>query len=144
MQQVASKNKYIVGNLERFDQKYVMYNRVRWDPEVEELGRKLYGILSPRDKPGYSLVDRALQNSFWYVEMAFAHGHIVHGKDLFSWKKIPYSDCLRLPKGEKLESPDPADMALKVKKAAKGLGADMVGICELDQRWIYSDWYNLL
>ncbi len=143
MQQTASKNKYIVGNVERFDQKNVMYNRVRWDPKVEELGRKLYGILAPGEQPGYTLVDRALQNSYWYVEMAYAHGHIVHGLDLFSWEKKPYSDCLRLPKGEKLESPDPADMALKVKKAAKGLGADMVGICEMDQRWIYSHWYNL-
>lgn len=34
-------------------------------------------------------------------------------------------------------------MSHRVKKVAKLLGADMVGICELDSRWIYSHWYNL-
>jgi reductive dehalogenase len=143
MQQHPSNNKYIVGDVERFDQKYVMYNRVRWDPEVKELGDKMYGILPPKEKVGYTLTDRALQNASWYVEMAFAHGHMVHGKDLFSWEKRPYSDCLRIPKGEKLEALDPKDMSRKVKKVAKFLGADLVGICELDSRWIYSDWYDL-
>lgn len=143
MRRHSSKNKYIVGNVERLDQKYVMYNRVRWDPQVKELGDTMYGILPPKEKIGYTLTDRALQNALWYVEMAFAHGHIVQGTDLFSWGKKPYSDCLRIPKGIKLETIDLVDMSRKVKKVAKLLGADLVGICELDSRWVYSRWYNL-
>jgi reductive dehalogenase len=108
-----------------------------------DLAEGIYGILPPRGQDGYTLVDRALQNALWYVEMAFAHGHIVHGKNLFAWEKKPYSDCLRLPKDVKLAGFDPVDMSHRVKKAARLLGADMVGICELDSRWIYSHWYNL-
>jgi reductive dehalogenase len=120
-----------------------MYNRVRWDPTVTDIEEGIYGILPPRGQDGYTLIDRALQNALWYVEMAFGHGHIVHGKDLYAWEKKPYSDCLRLPKGEKITGFDPKDMSQRIKKVAKLLGADLVGICELDLRWIYSHWYNL-
>lgn len=139
----TSKNKYIVGPVKRFDQKYVMYNRARWDPEVVSYADGIYGVLPPREKDGHTIVDRALQNASWYVEMAFGHGHIVHGQDLFSWDKRPYSDCLRIPKGEKLVDYDKGQMSRRVKKVAKLLGADLVGICELDSRWVYSRWFNL-
>lgn len=130
------------GDVKRFDQKYVMYNRVRWDPAVIEMGNKMYGVIPPKDKDGYSLLDRALQNSLWYVEMAYAHGHIVQNKDLFGWDKLP-ADCLRIPKGLKYDVKNSQEMAHYVKKAAYSLGAEMVGICNIDPRWIYSHWFNL-
>jgi epoxyqueuosine reductase len=139
----TSKNKYILDFLKRFDQKYVMYNRPRWDIKVIPYAEGIYGVLPTREADGFTLFDRALQNAGWYLEMAFAHGHIVHGKDLFSWEKKPYSDCLRIPKGEKLSGSDPAEISRRVKNVARFLGADLVGICELDSRWIYSHWYNL-
>jgi len=139
-----SQNKYIAGEVKRFDSKFTMYNRVRWDQKVMDIAEGIYGILPPKKKDGHTLIDRALQNSLWYMEMAYAHGHVVHGKDLYSWEKKPYSDCLRIPKEIRLEGPDPEDLSYKVKKVAKLLGADLVGIAELDSRWIYSDWYNLL
>ena len=139
----TSKNKYILDSLKRFDQKYVMYNRPRWDKKAIPYAEGIYGVLPTREADGFTLFDRALQNAGWYLEMAFAHGHIVHGKNLFSWEKKPYSDCLRIPKGEKLSGSDPAENSRRVKKVARFLGADLVGICELDSRWIYSHWYNL-
>lgn len=139
----TSKNKYITDKVNRFDQKYVMYNRPRWDPKVMQYADGLYGVLPTKETDGFTLIDRALQNAGWYLEMAFAHGHIVHGKDLYSWEKKLYSDCLRIPKGEKLTGYDAAEMSRRVKKVAKLLGADLVGICELDSRWVYSRGYNL-
>ena len=139
----ASKSKYITDSLRKFNQKYVMYNRPRWDPRVIPFAEGIYGVLPIQNTDGFTLFDRALQNTGWYLEQAFAHGHIVHGKDLFSWEKLPYSDCLRIPKGQKIGLHDPSDLSQRVKKVAKLLGADLVGICELDSRWIYSHWYNM-
>jgi reductive dehalogenase len=38
----------------------------------------------------------------------------------------------------KTQDSDPKSLSLKVKKAAGLFGADMVGICKLDRRWVYS------
>jgi reductive dehalogenase len=139
----TSKHKWIVGPIKNFNQKYTMFNRPRWDPKVMDWAAGIYGVIPPKERDGHTLVDRALQNTGWYLEMAFAHGHIVHGQDLYSWEKRPFSDCLRIPKGEKPVDLDPEDMSRRVKKVAKVLGADLVGICQLDSRWVYSRWFNL-
>jgi len=139
----TSKNKYIVGNVQRFEQKFTMFNRPRWDEKVTKHAPGIYGVIPTKDADGFTLMDRALQNTGWYLEMAFAHGHMVHGKDLFRWDKKPYSDCLRIPEGEKLKVTDSEKMSRRIKKVARLIGADLVGICELDSRWVYSRWYDL-
>jgi reductive dehalogenase len=140
--QSKSKNKYIVGDVQRFDQKNEMYKRARWDPAVIELGRQMYGIIPPRDKDGYTLMDRALQNSLWYLEMEYAHGLVIHNEGLFGWERKA-ADVLRLPPDARLSVTDPAKMSKYVKKVARTLGACAVGICELDQRWVYSHSFHL-
>jgi epoxyqueuosine reductase len=139
----VSKNPLIAGNVQRFDQKYTMFNRPRWDERVSKYASGIYGIIPTQKKDGHTLVDRALQNACWYLEMAFAQGHMVHGRGLYSWDKRKYSDCLRIPEGEKYDVNDPKKMSHMVKRAAELLGAGLVGICELDPRWVYSRWYNL-
>ncbi len=136
------KNKYIVGTVERFDQKNEMYKRARWDPAMIELGRQMYGVIAPRDKDGYTLVDRALQNSLWYLEMEFAHALVIHDEGLLAWDRRS-SDVLRLPADAKLEITDPSLASRYVKRAARALGACAVGVCELDRRWVYSHSFHL-
>jgi epoxyqueuosine reductase len=119
-----------------------MYKRARWDESVKWMGDLLYGIIPPKEKEGHTFLDRALQNAGWYLEMAFAHGIVIHGTDLYSWKKQP-ADNLRLPKGLKYAVSDPVDLTRKIKAVAKWLGAALVGVCELDSRWVYSHYYNL-
>jgi hypothetical protein len=41
----TSKYKYIVGPVNRFDQKYEMYKRARWDGTVKWMGDLIYGII---------------------------------------------------------------------------------------------------
>lgn len=139
----TSKYEYIVGPVSRFDQKYEMYKRARWDETVKWMGDSIYGIIPPKEKEGYTLLDRAFQNAGWYLEIAFAHGIVIHGTDLYSWKKQP-ADCLRIPKGLKYDVSDSADMTRKIKGVAKWLGACLVGVCELDSRWVYSHYYHLV
>lgn len=137
-----SKYKHIIGPVKRFDQKNEMYKRARWDEAVKHMGDSLYGIIPPKEKEGHTLLDRAFQNAGWYLEMAFGHGIVIHGTDLYSWKQQP-ADNLRLPKGLKFTVNDPAAMTTKIKGVAKWLGAALVGVCPLDSRWVYSHYYNL-
>ena len=58
-----SKNRYIVGPVQRFDQKNTMFNRPRWDSSVKDLAPGIYGILPVKNRDGFTLMDRALQNS---------------------------------------------------------------------------------
>lgn len=135
-------NRYVVGEVELFDQKNEMYKRPRWDPSVE-FGTKYYGIVMPKeDKPGYTLLDMALKNAAWWLELVFAQS-ILGGKvGLLAWDTKQWGDS-KPPTGLKLSIDDPAKMTKRVKKAARFFGADLVGVCELDKRWIYSNSYHM-
>jgi len=75
----------------------------------------------------------------WYAEQAFAMGNLGGDRGLYSWEspKIFYSD-FRLPTDVKLTVDDPLKMTRAIKKVAKLYGASLVGVCELDRRWLYS------
>jgi len=47
------------------------------------------------------------------------------------------------PEDEKWDVSDPATLTRDIKNAAIYYGADMVGICKLDRRWIYSHSFDL-
>jgi reductive dehalogenase len=145
------EQKYIRGNVERFDQNNLMFTRPGWDPEVHDKAKDwgLYAAVS--DKPGYRLEDCALS-------LALVSGMVMNGlhntskpnpemqnqefmKALegTSFEGMFYMiDHFYVGAGEKLRDSDPQSLSNKVKKAAGLFGADMVGICKLDRRWIYS------
>ncbi len=130
--------RYIVGQVERFDQKNTMAKRARWDPAVKHLGDKFYGVAMPREnKPGYTMQDHAFEDAAWVLERNFAGGNMGGREGLYSWDDT-YVDPRKLPAGLKLTVDDPAKMAKVIKKAARFFGASLVGVCELDRRWIYS------
>ena len=133
--------KYIIGEVSRFDQKNEMYKRTRWQPELRETGRKLFGLVYPRDKNGHTLKDLAFKNAAWHIETGFAHGNITQDSGMYAWdmKLVGISE---VPEGLKLEEVNPAKMSQDIKKAAKFLGASQVGICELERRWVYSHSFN--
>jgi hypothetical protein len=49
----TSKYKYIVGPVNRFDQKYEMYKRARGDETVKWMGDLIYGIISLIKRPSF-------------------------------------------------------------------------------------------
>ena len=137
--------RYVVGEIERFDQRNNAFFRAVWDPSLIELGRQFYGIVYPKDKPGYRLEDLAFDQAGWYAEQAFAMGNLGGNRGLYSWEspKIWYSDY-RPPTDLKLTVDDPSKMSQVIKKVAKAYGASLAGICELDRRWVYSYRQNVL
>lgn len=137
-------NKYLVGPVEQFDQRFDMYKRVRWDPALKELGKKLWSPSLPKGKEGYTLLERAWENAGWYVEMGFAKGIQIHDYGLYSWDSPETAHYHALPSGARMEGADPAGMSEVVKKVASSLGACLIGICELDRRWLYSHSFHFV
>ncbi len=135
--------RYIIGEVQRFDQKNDMFRRRRWDDSVA-WSKKYDEIHMPdENKPGYTLSDLFFANTAWWLELGFAHG-VLNGKEgLYAWQAKQWGES-RPPSGLKLAVTDLAQMTRTVKKVARFFGAVLVGICEVDQRWIYSHSYNMV
>jgi len=144
MQQGVSKCKYIVGPVERFDQKNEMFKRPRWQPELRQLGQDVFSPVPPQEqKDGYGIRERALQNAAWYMETGFAEGVRIHNTGLYSWESQSIG-LTPIPPEFKYEVTDPAQMSGTIKKVARFFGADEVGVCELDPRWVYSHYFHMM
>ena len=137
------EKKYIVGEVEAFDQKRDMYKRAIWDPELKELKRKVFGPIMPKERSGYGLEEIALVDTSWYIELGFAQGVIVGQTGLFAWDTKQLGTRIP-PEGLTVDFADPAQATRDIKKTATYFGADLVGVCELDRRWVYSNSFNIL
>lgn len=135
------EKKYIVEPIERFDQKNEMFKRPFWDPEFRDLKRKALGLSVPRDRAGYGLLEVALADAAWYLEHGFAQGILVGQTGLFTWDNKPLG-INKMPEGLKIDIAEPERLTRDIKKVATYFGADLVGICRLDRRWLYSNSFN--
>ena len=135
-------SRYVVGKVEPFDQKNEMFKRPFWDPKMLDLGKKFYkDEVMPRDKPGYSLRDQAMVNASWQLERAFAQGVRGGRKGMYAWDWDGKFAFPRAPSGLKISGADPVAITRHIKMVATFFGASLVGICELDRRWLYSAAY---
>jgi ferredoxin len=88
---------------------------------------------------GYTRIDYALAEAAWTVHDVWA--------DAFNWNRLIRPDGPSLM-GEKwykdqYKFENVEEMTIKLKKAAKIYGASMVGITELDRRWLFANKRNL-
>lgn len=130
----------LVGPIERFDQRNDMFRRSRYDPEWVERAGRFYDPfpVRVRDRAGYGHEDYALSEAAWHVEDTCARGCQGSNHDgLYAWEG-PDPVIAQVPAGLKVDLSHPAGAARKVKRAARLFGASLVGICELDRRWLYS------
>jgi len=135
-------SRYVVGKVEPFDQKNEMFKRPFWDPKMLELGQKFYeDRVKPKDKPGYRLQDQAMVNASWQLERAFAQGVRGGRKGMYAWDWDGDFAFPRAPSGLKISGADPVAITRHIKMVATFFGASLVGICELDRRWLYSAAY---
>jgi len=129
-------------HFERFDQRNEIYCRTEWDPEIESKGATAFfaGHYMPnaraRKADGFGQKDYALRNASWHVTNVI--------RDLrreSDDRKEGFFDTFTAheegwPEPYAFESAEAATRNLK--KAAKSIGAGLVGVCEYDERWIYS------
>lgn len=136
---------------QRFNQKFNMTRQPVWEPssirdtdDRRQNLRKL--ILSKQD--GYNVEDWALylgatanmDNSGFDINWPNRKGN--------SWQPLQKSGQ-RLGLGVSLPhrefgpvKADPANLSQMVRRVARLYGADDVGICRLDRRWVYSHWFD--
>jgi reductive dehalogenase len=148
------EDKYIKGNVERLDQKYTMFNRAGWDPKIHGAVESWAINGTVRDEPGNYLED-------WALHFASRRGTMM---GMFNTSKPnpdrnsrAFMEAMKAvsaknpggsrmpsgpPEGAKLHDSDPQALTNKIKKAAHWFGADLVGICKLDRRWVYSHTYD--
>jgi len=126
------------SRLRRYDQRNLIFNRVWNDPgwkgyartEEEAALRNM-----AEGKPGYTRIDYALSEASWTVHDVWT--------EAFSWERLerPGGPSLAGDRWyrDRYEIEDPGEATLRVKKAAGFYGADLVGVAELDPRWIYAN-----
>jgi reductive dehalogenase len=133
----------IHGILSRFNQRNDIFNRAMWDEKVKPKNFfQSYDIANyaPKKAKGFDHWDYALRNASWHLtdvvgEWSFDQTGKVEGFTDY------YSIQTPGPKG-KAPVLAKAEQTARIKQAAKTLGAGTVGICALDERWVYSHRYN--
>lgn len=135
--------RYVVGKVGPFEQKNEMFRRPFWDPQMLALGKKFYRTeVPPKNKPGFRLTDQALVNAGWHLENTFARGVAGGRMGMYDWEWDRIFEYPRVPPGLKIDTDNPVGLTRTLKKAATFFGAAMVGVCKLDQRWVYSSVYS--
>jgi reductive dehalogenase len=132
--------RYIRGQAQPFDEKYMMFRRVMWD--MPALAKKLYFTPKMPDetKAGYTIRDVAFRNATWDLERDFGMGNRGGRQMLLDWDRPPKGEFAP-PPGLKLDIKDPHKLTRGLKKVARFVGASAVGVAELDRRWVYSHAY---
>ena len=126
----------------RFDQKNEMFKRSIWDEKMQAYSRSYYEEVEFRQKVGYRKLDYAFCNATWNLEWGFAFGNSRSNSGLYSWEGVPAKIKRFLEAGEQIRE-SPQAMTRIVKKVARFLGADLVGICKVHPNCVYSHEFNL-
>lgn len=137
------ENKYIKGKITRFDQKYQMFIRPGWDPEINGMVDDWSLNGPPKDKAGFALEERALLSaSSTGMMLGLFNTDLPNPSpgaiSLPNKGAFPFE----IPEEMKIDTSNPIEITEKIKKVAKWFGADTVGICRLDRRWVYSHTNN--
>jgi epoxyqueuosine reductase len=138
---------------QRFDQKYDLFSRLSWDTTLRDNflreATKTAVKRMKADRPGSSRLDFAFYAAAWTVASTLGtmSGSIdgAH-RGLYSITPLPGSFMSIYPFKQmepwKPENLSPQDISVIMKKAARFYGASLVGVAEVDERWIYSRSYG--
>ncbi len=129
----------VLDGFERFSQRNDTFSRAMWDDTVKDPAVKdfIEGTRQPvpRKPEGFRQRDFAVRNASWVVANAFADRN---GEQDMREGFLDEVQPAQPPAGEKAEIPPPAGMADEIKKICTLFGADIVGICAHDARWVYT------
>jgi NAD-dependent dihydropyrimidine dehydrogenase PreA subunit len=127
--------------VERFDEKNTVFSRTGWDEEYQALVQE-YQVKAPEDD--WDRVEgRALTAGAIYADATAGtlhpnyygyFGHVRGAGGLYDWDD-PVSP-VQYPVS------DPAWMTERIKEVARFYGANLVGVAAVDERWIYSNYYE--
>ncbi len=122
--------RYITGSIERFDDRLTGFSRGRVDPEG-----------SKYDKMHEKSVDNIRKKI--RGKTILDHGLWVGGRTVeYVMRRTQYGreGAPQFNKEYRIEDRSPHEMSQIIKRVARWLGADLVGIAALNRAWIYSHW----
>jgi len=125
-------NYEIVGTIKPFSRKMTAFSRRHWDKTCLGYGKKGIGQehITEKGEPGYSRVDFALQSASWTI--ASTMGHLAYSHERLKGARGGREK-------ERYEPQDVSQFTRQVKEAARLYGAGVVGVCQLNPLWLYSD-----
>ncbi len=138
----AAEQYEVKDDFERFNQKYNMIWQPDWKPVLSRYGdqRRLEsGIKKIKEnRKGFSVLDwaflRGAEANFWASDFPINLGDQTGN----SWSPIK----LGLPEGIDRWEGDEVEAARIIRKIAGYYGADQIGICKLDRRWVFSHYFD--
>jgi reductive dehalogenase len=126
----------------RFDQKNEMFKRGVWDEKVRSYSQRFSQEVGYKNRPGYRKLDYAFRNAAFNLERSFGFGNARGNSGLYAWEGVPDRIKRYVDSGGPVQG-SREEMSRIIKKAARFLGADMVGVCRLHPNWVYSHEFNL-
>ena len=135
----------ILDSFQRFRQRDDMFSRSYWDPVIRsEKARAFFAayrepLKECRQIDGFRQIDYALRNASWRVTNAFGGIRGAEGRN--EGYTHEYT-TLEAGSERRMTIASPEQMSADVKRAAKLLGADLVGITRFDERWVYTHRFN--
>jgi ferredoxin len=133
----------VLPGFRRFRQRDDVFNRARWDPSVRSAKAEAFFASYDESPPrvrhvdGFDQRDFALRNASWHAAETLARVRRAEGR----YEGFTHSFTMPPKAPRRAELSDVADATRQVKRAARLLGADLVGICVLDERWVYERTY---
>ena len=130
----------VTPEFERFRQRNDVFSRAFWDDRVRS--KHSDGFFAsyrvdakPRKGEGFQPKDFALRNAAWLISDIVSNRGAAEGRrEGFQAPIQADTPVASVP----VEIDDPARMAAEVKRIAKFFGADLCGITDFDERWIYA------
>ncbi len=130
----------IQSDFQRFSQRDDVFRRSWWDARIRSAKSDLFyatyrePLSNWRSTDGFTQKDYALRNAAWQVSDLFTD------LKLDADRREGFNDEFTLTRGvadERINLGTPAETAAEIKRVAKGFGADLVGITDYDERWMY-------
>ena len=130
----------ITKDFERFTQRNDVFTRAFWDDTVRTKHTDAFFAsyrmeAAPRKGDGFTQRDFALRNAAWLISDVMTDRHADQGRREGFQAPISY-DTPVAP--DRLKVDDPAKMTTEIKRVAKFFGADLCGVTDMDERWLYA------
>ncbi|MBD3664479.1 reductive dehalogenase [Sulfitobacter aestuariivivens] len=130
----------VTPEFERFTQRNDIFTRAFWDPTVRSKQTDAFFAsyrmeATPRRGDGFTQRDFALRNASWLIsDLISDRGGDSGMREGFQAPIV--NDTPVAPMQHAVE--DPSRMASEIKRIAKFFGADLCGITDMDDRWLYA------
>ena len=133
----------ITPEFKRFNARNDIFNRAVWDDRVNAKDFfRSYDIANykPKASKGFDHWDYAFRNASWHLTDQIGERHArkngkVEGFTNYYTLNAPGSPT-------KVVIDDPVEATHRIKLAARMFGAGNCGICEVDDRWLYTHTFN--